>query len=140
MESRKGWKRYFKKQIEDCSVTLETEKLHLFALFLHFFNLKRNKIESGLKRVKKKIRLRIAVSLSRKRSCICLLSNQWEIIFLHCQWKNNCLFEIMIYFSQSFWKWMVWWGWWGAFDQVWNPLRGFPIIHSSGSELALAVT
>ena len=104
------------------------------------FNLKRKKIESGLKRVKKKIRLRIAVSLSRKRSCICLLSNQWEIIFLHCQWQNNCLFEIMIYFSQSFWKWMVWWGWWGAFDQVWNPLRGFPIIHSSGSELALAVT
>ena len=56
MESRKGWKRYFK------------------------------------------IRLSIAVSLSRKRSCICLLSNQWEIIFLHYQWQNNCLFQIMIYF------------------------------------------
>ena len=83
-----GWK---ENKIDECSTTLQTEKLHLFSLkrfclpTIRWLQFPVTLVEKPklISEILEKIRLRIAVPLFRQRSCICLLSNQLEIPSSH---------------------------------------------------------
>ena len=123
-----GWK---ENKIDECSTTLQTEKLHLFSLkrfclpTIRWLQFPVTLVEKPklISEILEKIRLRIAVPLFRQRSCICLLSNQLEITSSH-------------YYITKVWKLLITWArkrqsmfgekncWFKEYDLIWHLIRG----------------